>query len=86
MIRIGAAGSQTATYIAGIANTQVTGSAVYVTSAGQLGVLSPERYKTSIAPMGAGTEKLQRLRPVSFHLKTDPPRRRAIRSDCRGGR
>lgn len=73
MIRIGAAGSQTATYIAGIANTQVTGSAVYVTSAGQLGVLaSSERYKTSIAPMGAGTEKLQRLRPVSFHLKTDP--------------
>jgi hypothetical protein len=22
--------------------------------------------------MGAGTEKLQALRPVSFHLKTDP--------------
>jgi hypothetical protein len=72
-IRIGAAGTQTATYIAGIENTKVTGSAVYITASGQLGVLaSSERYKTAIAPMGAGTEKLQELRPVSFHLKTDP--------------
>ncbi len=34
---------------------------------------SAERYKTAIAPLEAGnTEKLQRLRPVSFHLKSDP--------------
>jgi hypothetical protein len=72
-IRIGTRGTQTATYIAGIENARVTGAAVYVTSSGQLGVLaSSERYKTAIAPMGAGTEKLQALRPVSFHLKTDP--------------
>jgi hypothetical protein len=72
-IRIGTAGSQTAAYIAGIENTKVTGSAVFITSSGQLGVLaSSERYKTAIAPMGVGTEKLQELRPVSFHLKTDP--------------
>jgi hypothetical protein len=72
MIRIGTSGSQTATYVAGIENTKVTGSAVFITSSGQLGVLaSSERYKTAIAPMGAGTEKLQELRPVSFHLKTD---------------
>ena len=72
-VRIGAAGSQTATYIAGIENAKVTGSAVYVTASGQLGVLaSSERYKTAIAPMGASTEKLQELRPVSFHLKADP--------------
>jgi hypothetical protein len=71
-IRIGTAGTQTATYIAGIENAKVTGAAVYVTSSGQLGVLaSSERYKTAIAPMGAATEKLQELRPVSFHLKTD---------------
>jgi hypothetical protein len=51
----------------------VTGSAVFITSSGQLGVLaSSERYKTEIAPMGAGTEKLQELRPVSFHLKSEP--------------
>jgi hypothetical protein len=46
---------------------------VYVTASGQLGVLaSSERYKTAIAPMGVDTEKLQELRPVSLHLKTDP--------------
>jgi hypothetical protein len=72
LIRIGAQGTQTSTYIAGIAGAQVTGSAVYVTSSGQLGVLaSSERYKTAIAPMGGSTDKLAQLRPVSFHLKTD---------------
>ncbi len=74
IIRIGTATTQTATYIAGIENTKLTGSAVYVTSSGQLGVLaSSERYKTAIAPMDASnTEKLKQLRPVSFHLKSDP--------------
>jgi len=72
-IKIGAAGVQTATYIAGIENAKITGSAVYVTVSGQLGVLaSSERYKTAIAPIGADTGKLQQLRPVSFHLKSDP--------------
>ena len=73
IIRIGTSSTQVATYIAGIENAKVTGAAVYVTSSGQLGVLaSSERYKTAIAPMGVGTEKLQQLRPVSFHLKTEP--------------
>jgi len=71
--RIGTPGTQKAAYVAGISGAQVTGSAVYVTSSGQLGVLaSSERYKTAIAPIGTNTEKLQELRPVSFHLKTDP--------------
>ena len=71
VIRIG--GSATAAYISGISNSTVTGAAVYVTSSGQLGVLaSSERYKTAIAPMGFTTDKLQRLRPVTFHLKNDP--------------
>ena len=48
-------------------------AAVYVTSTGRLGVLaSSERYKTAIAPIGDSTEKLRQLRPVSFHLKSDP--------------
>ncbi len=66
--------TQTAAYIAGIENAKITGSAVYVTASGQLGVLaSSERYKTAIAPMVASNiEKLQQLRPVSFHLKSDP--------------
>ncbi len=73
LIRIGTQGTQTKTYIAGISDAQITGAAVYVTSSGQLGVLaSSERYKTSIAPLGSDTEKLMQLRPVRFHLKTDP--------------
>jgi hypothetical protein len=71
--RIGTPNTQTETYIAGIENAKITGNAVYVTSSGQLGVLaSSERYKTAIAPIGTTTEKLQQLRPVSFHLKSDP--------------
>jgi hypothetical protein len=72
-IRIGTPGTQTTTYIAGIEATKVTGSAVYVTASGELGVLaSSERYKTGITSMGASSEKLKQLRPVSFHLKSDP--------------
>ena len=71
-IHIGVQGTQTNTLIAGIYGTQVTGSAVYVTSEGQLGVLaSSERYKTDITPIPRSAKLLQ-LRPVSFHLKTDP--------------
>jgi Chaperone of endosialidase len=72
-IRIGTEGTQTGTFIAGISGAHVTGAAVYVNSAGQLGVLaSSERYKTAIVPLGSRTEKLSQLRPVSFHLKNDP--------------
>ena len=71
-IRIGGS-FQTSTYIAGIYGTHLTGSAVYIDAAGQLGVLaSAERFKTAIAPMGSSSERLQRLRPVTFQLKTDP--------------
>jgi hypothetical protein len=73
LIRIGTQSVHTATYIAGIGGAHVTGSAVYITATGQLGVLaSSERYKTAIAPMGQSSEKLQQLRPVTFQLKTDP--------------
>jgi hypothetical protein len=72
-IRIGTEGTQKSTFIAGIADSKVTGAAVYVTSSGQLGVLaSSERYKTDIESLGTTTQRLQQLRPVSFHLKTDP--------------
>ena len=44
-----------------------------VNSNGQLGVaVSSERYKTEVAALGADSDRLGRLRPVSFHLKTDP--------------
>jgi hypothetical protein len=72
-IRIGASGSQTATYIAGISRTPLEGSQVVISKSGQLGVLaSSERYKTAIASMGSNSAKLQQLRPVTFHLKTNP--------------
>jgi hypothetical protein len=71
-IRIGTEGTHTAIYIAGIYNTSVTGSAVMVNSSGQLGaVVSSERFKTAIAPMGMNTAKLQQLRPVTFKLTSD---------------
>jgi hypothetical protein len=73
IIRIGEAPDQTAAYIAGIYTTKLTGSAVYVNSKGQLGVLaSSERYKTEIESLGKTTQRLEQLRPVSFHLKSDP--------------
>jgi hypothetical protein len=73
IIRIGTAGSQKEVFIAGVENSKITGSAVYVTASGRLGVLaSSERYKTAIAPIGSDTAKLQELRPMKFHLKTDP--------------
>jgi hypothetical protein len=61
------------TYIAGIASTRLTGSAVYVDSQGQLGVLaSSERFKTDVKTMGGASDGLDALRPVTFKLKTDP--------------
>jgi hypothetical protein len=66
-------GTQTITTIAGIYGTQVSGSAVYVTSTGQLGVQpSSERFKTDIAAIPQLSDKLRQLRPVVFHYKTDP--------------
>jgi hypothetical protein len=73
IIRIGTKGTHKAAVIAGIDSTKVTGSAVYVTTTGRLGVLaSSERFKTAVAPIGDSTEKMEQLRPVSFHLKAEP--------------
>jgi len=52
--------------------SRVTGSAVYASPYGQLGVMaSSERYKTDIASMGSGTARLDQLRPVTFRLKNE---------------
>jgi hypothetical protein len=72
-IRIGASGSHTAAYIAGIARTPLEGAQVVISKNGQLGVLaSSERYKTAIASMSPDSARLSQLRPVTFHLKTNP--------------
>jgi fibrillarin-like rRNA methylase len=45
---------------------------VFITASGKLGVLaSSERYKTDIQSMDVDASKLEKLRPVTFHLKTD---------------
>ena len=73
VIRIGAPSTHAAAYVAGIYGTSVSGNAVVVSPTGQLGVVvSSERFKTAVVPMGDLSEKMQQLRPVSFHLKTDP--------------
>ena len=71
-IRIGTAGTHTATYIAGISGTTLTGSAVYVNSNGQLGVAtSSSRYKEQIVDMSAESDVLLKLRPVSFYYRPE---------------
>ena len=70
-IRIGDA-TQTATFIAGIRGTQVTGMAVQVDGDGQLGIMaSSERFKKDISTMEKASEVILSLRPVTFHYKTD---------------
>ncbi|MBV9304285.1 MAG: tail fiber domain-containing protein [Acidobacteriaceae bacterium] len=70
VIRIGASGQQTSTYIAGISNASVTGSAVLITTNGQLGTLLSSRvYKEDIQDIGPASEALMQLRPVTFRYK-----------------
>jgi hypothetical protein len=63
---------QTQTFIAGITGVPVTGSAVLISSTGQLGIsASSIRYKRDIQPMGAHSRGLLQLRPVTFRYKQD---------------
>ena len=71
-IRIGTQGQHTATYIAGISGTAVSGTAVVVNVAGHLGVApSSERFKKEIQPMDKASEAILALKPVTFHYKKD---------------
>jgi hypothetical protein len=71
-IRIGTVGTQTATFIAGISGTAVTGAAVVVNSNGQLGVAaSSARFKDEITPMNDASEAILALRPVTFRYKPE---------------
>jgi hypothetical protein len=81
MIRIGTISSsnvstQSATYIAGISGTTVSGAYVCVSINGQLGTNatscgtpSSRRYKEDIQPMADLSERLLKLRPVTFRYK-----------------
>ncbi len=71
-IRIGKVGTQTATFIAGVNGTAVTGEAVSVSSTGQLGVApSSERFKEAIKPIDKASEPILALKPVTFRYKAE---------------
>src|SRR5207247_3236719 len=71
-IRIGTQGTQTKTFMAGISGAGVTGVAVKVNAAGQLGTApSSERFKDAIKPMDKASEAILSLKPVTFHYKKD---------------
>jgi hypothetical protein len=70
VINLGTQGTQTSAYIAGIYGVNANGVAVYINSNGQLGtVQSSRRYKEDIQDMGAASDGLMRLRPVTFRYK-----------------
>jgi hypothetical protein len=69
-IRIGAQGSQTRTFIAGISGTALSGMAVRVNANGRLGTVpSSQRFKQDIKPMDKASEAILALKPVSFRYK-----------------
>ena len=71
VIRIGTPGTQKTASIAGISGVNVTaGATVVVNTLGQLGVRSSSRrYKEDIRSMGDSSERLLKLRPVTFQYK-----------------
>ena len=69
-IKIGTAGTHTATFIAGITGVNVTGAGVLVSATGQLGVAaSSRRFKEDIKDMDLASQRLLDLRPVTFRYK-----------------
>jgi hypothetical protein len=64
--------NQTKTFIAGISGRAVTGAAVVVNAAGQLGTApSSQRFKDEIKPMDKASEAILALKPVTFHYKKE---------------
>jgi trimeric autotransporter adhesin len=72
-IRIGTAGTHTATFIAGISGkTSAGGIPVIVNANGKLGTTaSSARFKTAIKPMDKASEVLHALKPVTFRYKQE---------------
>jgi hypothetical protein len=71
-IRIGTVGFNTATFIAGISGTAVTGVTVVIDSNGKLGTMvSSERFKDAIEPMDKASESIFALKPVTFRYKQE---------------
>jgi hypothetical protein len=70
-IRIGTAATQTNAYIAGISGVAVAGGiGVIVDTNGHLGrIVSSERFKDFVRPMGKTSEVILALKPVTFRYK-----------------
>ena len=72
-IRIGTAGTQTATYIAGIYLAPIgSGPVIHVNAEGKLGTTpSSARFKEAIKPMDKASEAILSLEPVTFRYKKE---------------
>ena len=72
-IRIGTAGTQRKTFIAGISGATIpTGVPVIVDTTGHLGTTtSSARFKEEIKPMDKASEGILALKPVTFHYKKE---------------
>jgi len=72
-IRLGATGSQTNTYVAGINGVTVAGGVgVIIDTNGHLGtVVSSVRFKDAIKPMDNASEAILALKPVTFRYKKE---------------
>ena len=71
-IRIGTQGTQAKTFIAGISGAGVTGMAVKINAAGQLGTApSSARFKQNIRLMDKASEAILALKPVTFRYKKE---------------
>ena len=70
-IRIGKQGTQTATYIAGISGATVAdGVGVIIDTNGHVGtIVSSERFKDNVQPIGKASEAILSLEPVAFRYK-----------------
>lgn len=69
-LRLGS--TQTRAFIAGVFGTPARGKSVVIDPDGQLGTkVSSARYKRDIAAMGASSDKLLQLRPVTFTYTAD---------------
>src|SRR5262249_25314036 len=76
-IRVGTQGTQTKTFIAGVSGAGVSGMAVKVNAAGQIGTApSSARFKEAIKPIDKASETIFALKPVSFRYKKEIDRER----------
>jgi len=62
--------AHTRMFVAGVASSTVTGTAVLISGTGQLGIAtSSARFKEEIRDMAGASDRLLELRPVTFHYK-----------------